>query len=338
MSTGNQIPEDLIARYLAGEAGSVEKRELESWAADSDKNAAILAAARKVWDLTAHVDLPDTDTDAAWNKMKLRMQESGNRNEAPVIPIGKTGRSNNFLRIAASIVAILGITSILFLLFDSADLKTYTALNQSLEIFLPDSSKVILEPGSELRFDEKSFAQSARDLELDGSALFDVVRNESNPFTIKTSRTMVRVLGTSFLVSDRKSADTASVTVITGKVRFSVLKGDTDHKDLTPGEKGFITKSDLTIQSTAAPVEELQHKLNKTIIFKETSLNRVCTTLTGIFGEDIRLGNDSLKNCLLTATFREQNLSEIIEIIAGTFNLEAEADNRGYLLKGTGCE
>ncbi|MEZ5172687.1 MAG: FecR domain-containing protein [Bacteroidia bacterium] len=141
-------------------------------------------------------------------------------------------------------------------------------MGQSLEIFLPDSSKVILEPGSELRLDEKSYAQSARTLELDGSALFDVMRNENSPFTIKTSRTEVRVLGTSFLVSDRKSSDTASVTVITGKVRFSVLKGDKHHKDLTPGEKGFITKSDLSIQSSTTAVDELQYELNKTIIFK----------------------------------------------------------------------
>ncbi|MEZ5172688.1 MAG: hypothetical protein R2850_04075 [Bacteroidia bacterium] len=76
MSTGNQIPEELIARYLAGEAGSVEKRELESWAAESEENAAILAATRKVWGLTAHVDLPETDTNAARNKLKLRMQEA----------------------------------------------------------------------------------------------------------------------------------------------------------------------------------------------------------------------------------------------------------------------
>jgi transmembrane sensor len=88
-------------------------------------------------------------------------------------------------------------------------------------VILPDSSKVWLKGGSELRY-EADFLQKERSVWLKGTGFFEVNKikdadHRALQFVVYTSKTTVTVLGTSFTIDEDKGA--ASVIVNTGLVK-----------------------------------------------------------------------------------------------------------------------
>lgn len=331
----NNIPDELLARYLSGELGSIEKREVEEWLNDSDENKELFEQYKKVWLFTENAEAPDFDSDKAWLKMKLRMQEDEKASEPKVIPLNKP---NRFFSLAAGLAIVFGIGSLLFYLNSDSNMKTFTAQSEPLEVYLPDSSRIILEPYSKLSISSDSYNKENRTSNLSGVAFFDVKHNPNKPFIVKSTISQVEVLGTSFRISAVPERNENSVAVITGKVMFASLNDENNKAILYPGEVGLIkADSKNAIEVSKQEIEELRFRLNKTIIFEETDLRKVTKILSSVFAVDIHLQSKEIENCLLTATFKEQKLSEILEIIAGTFNLDLKSTDKGYELNGNGC-
>jgi ferric-dicitrate binding protein FerR (iron transport regulator) len=331
----NQISEDLIARYLSGEVTGGEIRQVESWAEESENNAIILEQYRKLWLLTENAEAPEIDIEKAWLKTKLRMQESIDyKNDAEIIPIKKT-TNFPFLKIAAGISVLLVLSSLIYLLNNQENAISYVAGNKQLEVYLPDSSKIILEPNSVLSLIESEYNKESRNVELSGLAYFDVIRNESSPFIISVSKSQVQVLGTSFRI--KQNSNSVEVAVITGKVELR-SKEEGAKQIITAGTEGILNETDNKISVDSISIEEIGYQLHRTLIFEETDLKKVCETLRGIFHVDVALSTSSQESCLLTATFKNQSLNEILEIIASTFTLELKESDQGYALYGNGCD
>ncbi|MEM9687654.1 MAG: FecR domain-containing protein, partial [Bacteroidota bacterium] len=67
------------------------------------------------------------------------------------------------------------------------------------KVTLPDGSTVILNAESSLTY-PKNFTDSIRQVTLTGEAFFDIKRNTTQPFIVKTEYLSVKVLGTAFNV------------------------------------------------------------------------------------------------------------------------------------------
>ncbi len=76
-----------------------------------------------------------------------------------------------------------------------------TDIAQKEEVILPDNSVVLLNAGSEIRFRESEW-QENRSVHLEGEAYFKVAKGKK--FDVITKQGMVSVLGTQFVVKDRK--------------------------------------------------------------------------------------------------------------------------------------
>ncbi len=94
----------------------------------------------------------------------------------------------------------------------------HTQNGQQLQITLPDGSKVKLNSNSSITYPVNFFKN--RHIEFEGEAFFNVVRDETSPFTVKTENFETEVLGTSFNISAYKNAR-AKVSVVEGKVKVS---------------------------------------------------------------------------------------------------------------------
>ncbi|MBK7811285.1 MAG: FecR family protein [Saprospiraceae bacterium] len=99
---------------------------------------------------------------------------------------------------AASILLVILFKSVLFPT-GNVDLKTDFA--QKLEKSLPDGSKIEMNAGSTLSYDESTFKEK-RLLKLDGEAYFSV--QKGSDFSVNTTSGTVKVLGTEFNVFDRE--------------------------------------------------------------------------------------------------------------------------------------
>jgi ferric-dicitrate binding protein FerR (iron transport regulator) len=66
------------------------------------------------------------------------------------------------------------------------------------QLILPDNSKVLLSPGSDLRYPEQ-FGK-LREVILSGEGYFDIKQDENSPFIVRTASLNIQVLGTRFNV------------------------------------------------------------------------------------------------------------------------------------------
>ncbi len=316
------IPSELLARYLSGEADEVQRRAVEAWATGSPENADELRRMGEMWDLGCQaVDVPEVSLDAAWSRLENRIADAEGKGR--VRPIG----ARNWTRwlSAAAMVALLALATRWFFQPSST---TYLAQTQPERIFLADSSRTVLFPGSKLR--ETMGKQRA--MQLEGRAYFEVRRDEQRPFTVDAGDLYVTVLGTAFEVADYDTAAFATVRVRTGHVR--VVAG-IDTVELLAGDHlRYDKKRHLLERRPAPPMEVYGLRVLK---FEGVPMARVVEQLEKLYQVRISLGNERIANCRLTAEFNDEPIGGILEVIAETFGLQLTMDTRTYKLEGDGC-
>lgn len=326
--------DEVIARYLAGESLPSETEQVELWAESSPENKQDLAAFRMVWNESA-VKSPVINTDAAWARVKTRIET----NQKQVISIKRNSQKWVWLA-AASVILIVALT---FLLPKNDSIEyseVFHSGNAQQELMLPDSSVVQLKPQSTLRW-TKGFEGRERRLQLEGEARFSVRKNPSKPFIVACGDEYVRVLGTTFQVSHASGSDQTHVLVEEGKVLLSntltaEAKSDSSAVILLGGQSGWLKTGQKVKVSSIDPVQA-SFAFDKTLVFENTDLRAVCLILSEAFKKKIELSDAKLEQCRLTATFKQQELSEILQIIATTFNLNIIEQQGNTVLSGDGC-
>ena len=101
--------DELIDKYLAGEAGSEEIAFIESWANENERNRKYFDQLRTIFQKAAEVtDYQTYDTDAAWVKMRQLLRAS--QAKSVVLPPATPTNSFQFnWRIPAAIGMVLGV-------------------------------------------------------------------------------------------------------------------------------------------------------------------------------------------------------------------------------------
>ena len=113
-------------------------------------------------------------------------------------------------------------------------------------VVLSDGTKVWINSGSELTF-PMNFEKGERVVELKGEAYFDVIKSKEWPFIVRTCRSSVKVLGTSFNVTTYPDEEESNTTLVEGRVEVS-LPGSTEKIVLKPGEQVLIRKEKAEVR------------------------------------------------------------------------------------------
>lgn len=218
------------------------------------------------------------------------------------------------------------------------------------DIYLPDGSKVVLQPGSRLRH-PVTFESGDRTVHLEGSGFFDVVKDSERPFLVYSGAVVTRVLGTSFSIRSIAETGGTEVSVITGKVMVEknkpreVNSGGVDRENrivLTPNKKvTFFENSELyvtgLVENPVLVAQRDEYLKPGAFDFDETPLSEVLAKLEKAYGVEITLSNDQMLECPVTADLSSDNLFEKIEIIGAVLNAEYEITGSAILLSGGGC-
>jgi transmembrane sensor len=329
----DQTIDDLLAKFLADETDTHESDTISEWIIASEDNQKTFDHSKIIWDGAKNQQ--KVDVDAAWTKLNIAKKtgiESTDNQE--IKPIVKLNWMSNFLKIAAVLVVLFGLWFVAAKKFTTPqnDVLTFNSGSQSIEKILPDGTNILLSKNSKITY-PKSFEGDTREINLTGEGFFDVHHDAAHPFIIHTQGTDVRVLGTSFNV--RAYDAQVQVLVKIGRVQFSKKNNQVI---LTKGQKGeILANANTIIKSEVAEVEAfVKEKLNS-FVFNKMSLDEVAQTLSQRFGKTIKFGQDNIKNCKLTATFENEKLENIIDVIAETFNLKVDNQVDTIVLSGQGC-
>jgi transmembrane sensor len=149
-------------------------------------------------------------------------------------------------------------------LFGRAD-SYRTDLGEQRTVHLNDGSVLQLNTRSRVRV---AFNKRAREIDLEGEALFAVAPDTQRPFVVRTHDATVRAIGTEFNVYEQEGS--TRVTVLEGRVEVSASSFGQPF-ELGSGEAARVTR-DTTHKEPNANVKAATAWQSRTLVFERARL------------------------------------------------------------------
>lgn len=305
---------NLLEKVQSGTASKEEINLVEAWMLLSEANGE---------------DITPAELEAAktriWGKLAVMQGVTTEPEPVPVIR-----RSFSWLKYAAVFTLAFAAGLLAFLsrhritdFFDPAEMMVVqTEAHEIRQVVLPDSSLVTLAANSKLMYPAR-FSSGSRDVSMEGKLFFDVRPDKSKPFRIKTEEVYVKVLGTSFEVNNKTGNDTATVTVVTGKV--SVDNAASKGTIVLPNQQVVLNKKTNNMElRQVTETDNYTQWLQYVISFDETVLTEAFEKLSRTFNTVIRLDASAIKHKeTFTGAFnRKESLEDILDIICISSGLQ----------------
>lgn len=317
------MKEDILVKYIVGEAEEHEITMVNQWLAETDENKMQFQELKNIWDKSAALkDNKKVDVEKALEKVMLRTQEL----------TVKKFNWNALYKVAASLILIASVTIAMFY-FSSNNNPIVLANNDSENIktiSLSDSSKLTLKANTKLSYNNKFGIENRAILLEKGTVFFKVKKNQTMPFIITCDETSITVVGTEFEV--KKTSDFVTVFVHEGKVKFSQANQEIF---ISKGMKYQYDIKNKSIKSISNINETEMSYATGVFDFNQMNLKQVIDQLNEYYHCKIQIDpkNKSLENITLTSKFKNNSLEEVIQILELTLDVKLlKISEKEYLI------
>jgi ferric-dicitrate binding protein FerR (iron transport regulator) len=310
----------LVHKTKLNQATNEEKEELESFWQQAQKDRTFLEA------------LSEEERQAIKGRMFEEIEERIARLEGPRRNAHRRLMfTSPFLKIAASVAVILAAAFLWWQIAGNPKTEFHTAYGEHLLVRLPDSSTVILNGNSIVRYSKDWTEDSDREVWVEGEAFFDVVHTINNQrFIVHTGYgENVQVLGTRFNVKIRRGK--TEVMLERGKVRFEVsrfFRNETVY--LAPGELVSLEDRRLS-KMTVNPLQYSGWTYHK-LYFDHTELRDVVEMLEDTYGLSVVLDDERLASRKLSGEIDCRYVEDILAAIEASLNVEATRSGQTVIL------
>lgn len=220
-----------------------------------------------------------------------------------------------YLRYAAAIILLLTTSATLFLLKKTtkATMVSFTAKPGHRQyVQLPDGSAVYLNAGSSIQY-PRSFEGKERNITLSGEAFFDVVRNERQPFVVRSGDMLTTVLGTTFNIKAYPGESGISIAVKTGKVSVATSQPSQPSIYLTSGQQAIYGRDTRLFTLERTDTATISSWRENKLVFEDASLEEICRTLGRQYNVRFTTASPALLGDTYSVTFNQLTLSESLE-------------------------
>jgi len=284
-----------LAKWLAGE---MTERELLDFQKTPD-----YATYTKIATYSGELEVPDFDKNSMYKNI---ISKSNKKSKEKIITL----HQNWWFKIAALFLVFLGLS----LGYKSLiSVSKYADNGQQTSFVLPDSSKVVLNAGSEIDYSKWNW-KNHRQLNLIGEAYFRVAKGKK--FEVCTDLGKVTVLGTQFDVKARKN-------------RFDVICYEGRVKVNYQDKEVIITKGKRVAFEDGNAIEVPDHTtiepewVKGELSFTNEHLEHIVNELERQYNISITLKKPTNFQ-LFTGTIPMNNLNDAIAIIASTYHLQVK--------------
>ena len=178
-------------------------------------------------------------------------------------------------------------------------------------IVLADGTKVFLNAVSSIKYPTQ-FNGDKRIVELEGEAYFEVAKNKSKPFLVKSANQTIEVLGTHFNVHAYNNESVIKTTLLEGSVAVS---SKNQKAILKPGQQSNISESSSKIAVKEVDTEAAIAWKNGRFKFDNADLKSVMKQLERWYGIKVEYRGDVSDVRFNGGTFRNKNLSEVLKVL-----------------------
>jgi len=350
----------LLDRYVAGEADPDEIEAARRWLAADPKHLATLNALQRIREV-ARQQPPTRSVDGAWKRLLLQVGRAGQASPAGasvevvggsrsgtrrfVVPRHRLLSRSLAVAAAAAVFVAIGIG---YRRRDNArppvglspsasraqpTPRVFAATRGQRAVFrLVDGTQVMLAPDSRLIV-PADFGGVAREVTLEGEALFDAVHDDAKPFLVRARDAVVKDLGTRFAVRGYESDGAVRVVVTHGRVQLrSRSAPDGSGALLDVGMLAQIDGAGATTVRTGVDTARYVAWTAGKLVFVGTPFRQIVLELERWYDIDIRLADAALSARRITATIDEQPLSHLLDQLAVSLNVSATRVGRTVTL------
>ncbi len=331
MSYDSTHIDNLIARYLAGEASEKEWEELSLWMETSPENKKYFEGIKFVHDkAVASHRIVKVDVDKAWGKLSSQMTTPTQVSTPKTIPLPLYKQT--WFRVAASFAILLTVSAVLyFISLPPVQVKVTLAASDSVKTQSLANTEITLNRNSKIVYNSKKSGKQ-QEIELTGEAFIEVNHSNDTTLIVKAGETMIRDIGTAFNVRAYSDSATIEVFVQSGEVAFYTAQnaGIT----VKAGESGIYNKHEKKFyKPDAVDINAIAYK-SKLFVFRGIPLGKAISDLNKVYNQKFELANNNLENCTITVTFDNETPIGIAEIIAETLGLQVTEVGGRFVLSG----
>lgn len=195
-------------------------------------------------------------------------------------------------------------------------------------INLSDGTKVWLNSASKLRY-PVVYPKGERVVELEGEAYFEVEKDRSQPFKVKSKGQVVEVLGTHFNVNGYNDEPFIKTTLLEGSIMISTAK---NKMILKPMQESINRNGELSGQQAADADQAIAWK-NGYFQFDDENLESVMRQISRWYDiEVVFVGKPSIQkfNGVIS---RSKSIKMTLEIMQATGNVSFKIEGRKLIVK-----
>lgn len=300
--------------------------KVQAWLSDKEnedkKNEALYA----FWN-TQNVEFSRQEIDRSLSKVYGKIgQEKEQRRE---------GRARKILvsslKYAAAVVllAVTAVTSWYLTREEYSNIamiEDYTATGERKTVILPDGTQVQVNSSTVLIYPER-FAGDSRTVFLQGEAMFDVVKNDRQPFTVRSGAVAVTALGTEFNVSAYSEEENIKATLLEGKVRVECGGENGNTYILAPGEQVSYSKGSGISSKNTVETDDVMAWTDGIMLFRGVTIEDILKTLHRKFGvsfdvDCMNADHSDKYNFRFRETASLEEIMEIIRKVSGNIEYE----------------
>jgi len=307
--------QELVHKYLKGEALPQEKLDILEWIEASADNRKQFMQFRRLYD------------SAIWSEST---DEITNR----VLQPQKRSFAIRFVREFSKAAAVIAIAVITTLFIQKANQHPIAISTQTIEVpqgqhvnlTLSDGTKVSLNSNSKFKF-PATFEADNRTVTLDGEGFFEVTHNAQRPFHVLTKKCDIKVLGTTFNVLAYNNSSVFETSLLHGSVKVSNIE-TSENILLKPNEKAEFKNGKL-LQTNIESEDDFIWRQG-IYVFKDEPLAQVFQKLESYYHTRIILQNEEFGKLNCTGKFRQtEGIDHVIKVLqkANGFNYQRNEEN-----------
>jgi len=315
--------DELLPSYFSGTLTEAEKREMEDWKGASEENQSVFKNAEKVWQ-----SLNLLQEMRSYNMPQALTKVHGKTEQAPA----RTQKGFLFYwqRIAAILILPILIGGAIY--FTQAkhiagNLVVWQTITTPPGVKsraqLPDGTIVWLNSGTNLSY-PSSFFDHKRNVKLSGEAFFDVAKDEKHPFLVDLGKINIEVVGTKFNAINYEREGRTEVVLASGKVKlFEKIENENRLvSEMKPGQQAIFHHSENTISLNAVETGKYTSWIDGKLIFRDDPMDEVVRKLNRWFNVQIEIADPGIGSYIYTATFRNETVEQILNLIKRTSPVE----------------
>lgn len=189
------------------------------------------------------------------------------------------------------------------------------------QLNLPDGTKIWINSASTLKYPVSFASLKQRRVELSGEAYFEVAKDKTHPFIVKSGRQEIQVLGTHFNVNAYPDEQLIKTTLLEGAVKLNktvVLK---------PGEQSSLMGEKFTVKEVN--VNDVVDWKNGEFVFTNESLTSILKKVSRWYDVEIKYVNTPVNMPTFTGSVsRSENISGVLKMLEETSNVRFSIEGK----------